>query len=146
MKQREKVVPLAEGRVLEVGAGDGLNLGYLDRSKVETVFGLDNSPELLGSAEDRARALGLDFRPMLLDAENIPLEDNSMDTVLVTCTLCSVSSMRDALSEMRRILKPGGRLVFCEHGAAPDRGVYRMQRAITPIWRRFAGNCQLEKG
>jgi ubiquinone/menaquinone biosynthesis C-methylase UbiE len=145
MKQREKVVPLCKGRVLEVGAGGGLNLAYYDRSEVETVFGLDNSPELLDSARDRAIGFGMDFRPMLLDAEKIALDDNSMDTVLVTYTLCSISNVASALDEMRRVLKPDGRLVFCEHGAAPDRRVLRLQHALTPIWRRLSGNCHLDR-
>ncbi len=145
MKQREKVVPLAEGRVLEIGAGGGLNLGHYDLEKVETLFGLDISPELLASAEGKAAALGLEFKPMLLSAEEIPLEDESMDTVMMTYTLCSIPDMQAALGEMRRVLKASGKLVFCEHGAAPDRGVQRFQRAVTPVWRRFAGNCHLDR-
>lgn len=145
MKQREKVVPLAEGRVLEVGAGGGLNLGFLDRGRVERVFGLDPSAELLASARDRAAALGVAFEPLLQEAAAIPLEDASVDTVLVTYTLCSIEDQHAALAEMRRVLRPGGRLIFCEHGAAPDRRVRRVQDALTPLWRKVAGNCRLNR-
>lgn len=145
MKQREKVVPLAEGRVLEIGAGGGLNLGFFDRSKVTTLFGLDTSETLLASAEKRAAGLGVAFKPLLFAADEIPLADNSVDSVLVTYTLCSVGNVRAALGEMRRVLRPGGRLIFCEHGAAPDDRVRRMQHLLTPIWRRLAGNCHLDR-
>lgn len=145
MKQREKVVPLAQGRVLEIGAGGGLNQGYFDKSKVSTVIGLDNSAELLASAEDRARRAGLPFEPLLMDAEDVPLATGSVDTVLVTYTLCSIENVRRALEEMRRVLKPDGRLIFCEHGAAPDPGVLRLQKGLTPVWRHLSGNCHLDR-
>ena len=145
MKQREKVVPLAEGRVLEVGAGGGLNLSYYDASKVKAVIGLDSSAELLATAEEKAQTVGISFEPMLVDAEYIPLEDNSVDTVLVTYTLCSIVDVRRALQEMRRVLTPNGHLIFCEHGAAPDRRVLRIQRGLTPIWRHVSGNCHLDR-
>ena len=145
MKQREKVAPLAKGRVLEVGAGGGLNLKYYDASKVKTVIGLDSSAELLSAAEERAKMVRIPFEPMLSDAESIPLEDNSVDTVLVTYTLCSIADVQRALLEMRRVLAPTGQLVFCEHGAAPDERVLRIQRAVTPIWKRVSGNCHLDR-
>jgi len=145
MKQRAKVVPRAEGRVLEVGVGSGLNLGYYDPARVTRVTGLDISPELLARAEARAQATALPFEPLLLDAQTIPLQDASVDTVLVTYTLCSIPDPMRALAEMRRVLIPGGRLLFCEHGLAPDAGVQRLQRAIGPVWKRIAGNCHLDR-
>jgi ubiquinone/menaquinone biosynthesis C-methylase UbiE len=145
MKQREKIVPLVEGRVLEVGAGGGLNLNYYDAKKVKTIVGLDSSAELLGAAEEKAKTVGISFEPMLADAEDIPLENNSVDSVLVTYTLCSIADVRRALTELRRVLTPTGHLVFCEHGAAPDRRVFRIQRALTPIWKHFSGNCHLDR-
>jgi ubiquinone/menaquinone biosynthesis C-methylase UbiE len=145
MKQREKIVPLAEGRVLEVGAGGGLNLQYYDASRVKTVIGLDSSPELLASAEKKAQAIGIPFEPCLVDAANVPLEDNSVDTVLVTYTLCSIPDVQNALLEMRRVLTSAGHLVFCEHGAAPDRRVLRLQKVLTPAWKYLAGNCHLDR-
>lgn len=145
MKQREKVVPLAAGRVLEVGAGGGLNLAYYDTSRVRAVIGLDSSPELLASTTENAKAVGVPFEPLLVDAESIPLGNDSVDTILVTYTLCSIADVQRALHEMRRILKPAGQLVFCEHGAAPDRRVLWMQRRLTPLWKRVAGNCHLDR-
>lgn len=145
MRQREKVVPLAEGRVLEIGAGGGLNLPFYDRDRVSMVLGLDLSPELLASAERKARETGLDFRPLLENAEAIPLEKAEVDCVVVTYSLCSVDHLNTALSEAWRVLKPGGALIFCEHGAAPDARVYRTQRWLTPLWKRIGGNCHLDR-
>ncbi len=145
MRQREKVVPLAEGRVLEIGAGGGLNLGFYDRDRIDTLLGLDISPELLDSARRRASSAGITFDPLLMDAETIPLDDNEVDCVLVTYSLCSIADVNKALQEMRRVLKPGGRLIFCEHGAAPDARVLKLQRGLTPVWKRLAGNCHLDR-
>jgi SAM-dependent methyltransferase len=119
-------VPLAEGRVLEVGIGSGLNLPFYAPGKVRHLWGLDPSKEVWALA-----------------AEEIPLDDNSADTVLVTYTLCTISGILAALGEMRRVLKQGGRLIFCEHGAAPDEGVRRWQNRLNPIWKRVAGGCNL---
>ena len=145
MKQREKIVPLAEGRVLEIGIGSGLNFPYLDASKVTHLFGLDTSAQLMEGAKRLAQKSQIDFEPLLLDAAQIPLEKNSVDTVLVTYSLCSIDALGSALGEMRRVLKPSGKLVFCEHGAAPDGAVNRWQKRITPIYRHFAGGCRLDR-
>jgi ubiquinone/menaquinone biosynthesis C-methylase UbiE len=144
-KQREKVVPLASGRVLEIGAGGGLNLPFYDRSKISEVLGLDISDPLLEQAQAQAKASGVPFVPIKLDAADIPLERNEVDTVLVTYSLCSIDDLGRALGEMRRVLKPSGRLIFCEHGAAPDASVRRVQNALTPVWRRVAGGCRLNR-
>lgn len=144
-RQRDKIVPLARGEVLEIGAGGGLNLRHYDRGAVARVRGLDISPELLRKAEAEAARLGVPFEPVLLDAATIPLEPASIDTVLVTYTLCSIDALSAALSEMRRVLKPGGQLIFCEHGAAPDHGVARVQRMVEPLWKPLAGGCHLTR-
>ncbi|MEX3011011.1 class I SAM-dependent methyltransferase [Hoeflea sp. TYP-13] len=145
MKQREKIVPLAKGRVLEIGVGGGLNLAYLDSSKVECVFGLDSSAALMEGALQKSGQLDIDFKPLLLDAAQIPLADDEIDTVLVTYTLCSIDALEAALFEMRRVLKPAGQLLFCEHGAAPDRNVNKWQKRLTPVWRRVGGGCRLDR-
>jgi len=132
-RQREKIVPLAEGRVLEIGVGSGLNLALYDRSRTDSIIGLDASEELMARALERARTSGVPFEPLLLDAKSIPLEDNAVDTVLVTYSLCSIDALGEALSEMRRVLKPAGRLLFCEHGLAPDAGVQKLQNRLTPV-------------
>ena len=144
-RQRELIVPEAEGRVLEIGIGSGLNLPYYDRSRVDHIFGLDVSPELMFRAHQRAEKTGVAFEPLILDAATIPLDDAAVDTVLVTYTLCSIPALQQALSEMRRVLKPGGRLLFSEHGAAPDPGVLKWQRRLTPLWKRIAGGCHLDR-
>jgi len=145
MKQREKIVPQAHGRVLEIGAGGGFNIAYYDRQKVSEVIGLDTSSSLMKSSSDAAAAAGLSFKPLILDAARIPLDDRDVDTVLVTYTLCSIDRLDDALGEMRRVLKPAGQLLFCEHGAAPDPAVLRWQKRLTPVWRRLAGGCRLDR-
>jgi ubiquinone/menaquinone biosynthesis C-methylase UbiE len=144
-RQREKIVPLAEGRVLEIGVGSGLNLAHYDSTKIDRVIGLDSSRALIDRALERARTTGIPFEPMLLDARSIPLDDDTVDTVLVTYALCSIDALDEALSEMRRVLKPTGKLLFCEHGLAPDPGVQRIQNSLTPVWKRVGGGCRLNR-
>lgn len=145
MRQREKVVPLAKGRVLEIGVGSGLNLPYYDVSKVTKLWALDPSPEMTKLAKRAARSLHLDVEFIDLPGEEIPLENNSVDTVLITYTLCTIPDTEPALREMARVLRAGGELVFCEHGAAPDSSVRRWQDRINPIWQRLGGGCHLNR-
>lgn len=147
-RQRQKVVPRAEGVVLEVGIGPGHNLGHYDASRVRRLIAIDPSPEMLERAERRLRSL--DSAPqnvelLLGSAEELRLADGEIDTVLLTYTLCSVPEPLVALREMRRVLRQSGRLLFCEHGAAPDAGVRRWQQRVTPLWRRLAGGCHLDR-
>jgi ubiquinone/menaquinone biosynthesis C-methylase UbiE len=144
-KQREKVVPLAEGRVLEIGVGSGLNLPHYDATKVTKIWGLDPSPEMTRMARQAARSSPIDVEFIDLPGDEIPLEDNSVDTVLLTYTLCTIPEGEAALRQMSRVLRPGGKLIFCEHGAAPDPSVRRWQDRINPIWQRFAGGCHLNR-
>ena len=141
---RGRVVPTAEGRVLEIGIGSGFNLPFYS-SNVQQVIGLDPSPKLLGMAR---RARGSDSRPLELieaSAEKIPLEDASIDTVVTTWTLCSIPDAAGALAEMRRVLKPGGRLLFVEHGRSPDPNVILWQNRLTPVWKCLGGGCHLNR-
>ena len=144
-EQREKVVPLARGRVLEIGIGTGLNLAYYDKAKVEQVVGLDPALDMHRLARKRMRSAGLDVELVGLSAERIPLGDAGFDTVLMTYTLCSIPDPVAALKEMRRMLKPGAKLVFCEHGAAPDPAVRRWQDRLTPLWSKIGGGCHLNR-
>jgi len=144
-RQREKVVPLARGRVLEVGIGSGLNLPYYDPSGVTKIWGLDPSEEMAELARRAARTSPLELEFILSGCEEIPLDNESCDTVLITYTLCTIPDAVEALREMARVLRPGGRLLFCEHGAAPDPGVLRWQRRVNPVWRRLAGGCNLDR-
>jgi ubiquinone/menaquinone biosynthesis C-methylase UbiE len=144
-KQREKIVPRAHGRVLEVGIGSGLNLAHYDRERVSALIGLDPSPELRRMAERRARAAGVAVEWLPLQAERIPLPAHSVDSIVVTYTLCTIDDPAAALVEMRRVLEPGGQLLFSEHGRAPEAKVARMQDRLTPYWQRFAGGCRLNR-
>lgn len=145
LKQRAKVVPHAEGRVLELGIGGGLNLAYYDPGKVSGVFGVDPSAELRAVAEAAPRPEGLAVEVREGEAERLPFEDMSFDTIVCTFTLCSVCTPAAALSEARRVLKPGGRFLFCEHGLAPDPDVSKWQRRIEPVWKRLFGGCHLTR-
>lgn len=142
---RAEWIPKATGDVLEVGIGSGLNLPfYTDR--VRRVYGLDPSPELRQMARERAADLPLQVEFMPQPAEStIPLPSGSIDTVVLTWTLCSVSDPRLALDEIRRAMKTDGRLVFIEHGSAPEVRVRNWQDQLTPLWRRLAGGCHLNR-
>ena len=144
-KQREKIVHLAEGDVLEVGFGSGLNLPFYDKEKVRKVYGLEPSAGMRRKAQPNVDASGLDVEFIDLPGEEIPLEPKSVNTVLVTFTLCSIDDAVTALEGMRRVLKPGGKLLFCEHGAAPDASVRRWQDRLNPGWKRFSGGCNMNR-
>lgn len=141
---RLRVVTAARGRVLEVGIGSGLNLPFYGPS-VEQVFGLDPSGELLALAERQNEASGRDLHLLKASADAIPLEDDTVDTAVMTWTLCSIPHATQALSEIRRVLKANGDLLFVEHGAAPDQGVAAWQDRITPVWKHIAGGCHLNR-
>ncbi|MDB9970941.1 class I SAM-dependent methyltransferase [Porticoccaceae bacterium] len=147
--QRGKVVPLAEGLVLEVGIGSGLNIPFYDAGKVDKVIGLDPSPELNEMAEKvvskTAAENGLGVEIILGSAEAMPFPDNHFDSVVITYTLCTIPDAESANLEIRRVLKPGGKLIFCEHGLAPDAGVAKWQGRIDPIWGKIAGGCHLNR-
>jgi SAM-dependent methyltransferase len=135
---RKRLLARAEGRVLEIGVGSGPNLRFYS-SRATEVFGLEPHPKL------RSLASAAGFRVLDGSAEAIPLESCSMDTVVTTWTLCSILNVETALREVRRVLKPSGRLLFVEHGLAPDIGVQRWQHRLTPIWSHFAGGCHLDR-
>lgn len=143
--QREKVVPKARGKVLEIGLGTGRNMPHYDPAKIDKIWGLDPALEFPRIARKRIEAAGLDVELLPLSAETIPREDASFDTVLVTYTLCSISDPLQALREMKRVLKPDGRLIYCEHGLAPDEKVRLWQRRLTPVWRKISGNCHMDR-
>jgi SAM-dependent methyltransferase len=145
MKQREKVVPLASGIVLEIGIGTGRNLPYYDPSKVERVIGLDPSEKSWQLAADRAAHVDFAVEFIGLPGEQIPLVDASVDTVLVTYALCTIPDPVTALHGMARVLRPGGSLFFCEHGRAPDEAVCKWQDRLNPFWRKILGGCNLNR-
>jgi len=145
LKQREKVVPHAEGRILEVGMGSAINLPFYDASRVEMVWGLEPSEGMRRKAAPRIADAPFPVEWLGLPGEEIPLDDDSADTVLLTFTLCTIPDFARALEQMRRVLKPGGRLLFAEHGAAPDESVRRWQDRLDPIWKRLAGGCHINR-
>ena len=143
MQLRKQLIPLAEGRVLEVGIGSGLNLPYYDSSV--QVTGLDPSLELQAYAREVAARHGRGVESLPVSGEDIPADDNSFDTVVMTWTLCTIPKPARALTEIKRVLKPGGRVVFAEHGMSPDADVLRWQQRINPVWKAVAGGCNLHR-
>ncbi|WOE76178.1 class I SAM-dependent methyltransferase [Alterisphingorhabdus coralli] len=145
MKRRSQIVPQARGKVLEFGAGGGINAQFYNPERIEHITGIDPSAELLDRARDNVAAAQLPMDLVGGVAEALPFENDSFDTVLITFTLCSVQDQAQALKEARRVLKPDGQLLFLEHGAAPDPGVHLWQRRVEPIWKRIAGGCHLTR-
>ena len=145
MKARSRIVPQASGDVLELGCGGGINMQFYAPERVNSFAGLDPSPALLDASRTAAQAKGMvaDIRGGV--GEAMPFADASFDTVLVTFTLCSVDDQAQVLREMRRVLRPGGKVLFLEHGSAPDESVRKWQRRIEPIWSRIGGNCHLTR-
>ena len=141
---RQRIGLAASGRVLEVGIGSGLNLPFY-AGPIDRVIGVDPSPELLRFAEKRASQASVPIELLRGDGEALPIEDRSIDTAVVTFTLCTVCNPAATLGEVRRVLKPGGRLLFAEHGRAPEASVARWQDRITPVWKHVAGGCHLNR-
>lgn len=145
LEQREKVVPEARGRVLEVGMGSAINLPFYDVDKVEMVWGLEPSEGMRRKAAPRIADAPFPVEWLGLPGEEIPLEDDSADTVLLTFTLCTIPDFAKALAQMKRVLKPGGRLLFAEHGASPDPALRKWQDRWNPLWKRVAGGCHINR-
>ena len=143
--QREKIVPLAEGTVLDVGIGSGLNIPYYNKSKIKYLYGLDPSIELLNLAKPLAKKNELEIEFLECGAEAIPLPNDSIDTVVITYTLCTIPDTQLSNQEIMRVLKPNGKLLFCEHGLAPDINIAKWQKRINPIWNKIAGGCNLNR-
>ena len=144
-KQRKKTVPLATGRVLEIGMGSGLNLPFYDSSRVEFVWGLEPCDKMRKMAKKRARQVPFDVVFIEQGCENIPLEPDSADTILITYTLCTIPDAVNAIKEARKILKSDGKLIFCEHGRAPDKNILAWQNRMNPIWKQLGGGCNLNR-
>ena len=140
-RQRAKVVPLATGDVVEIGIGSGLNLPHYDPAKVTSVTGVDPDAALWEMAGDRVQACDFPVTHIPLSGERIALPDDSADTVVITYALCTIPDPVSALREAARLLRPGGAILFTEHGLAPDMKTARWQRRIDPVWSRIAGGC-----
>ena len=141
-KQRAKIIPLAKGRVLEVGIGSGLNLPHYNPAQVERVIGVDPDDHIWTRSQRRRNTADFPVERIGLSGENIPMESDSVDTVVITYSLCTIPDPVQALREMRRILKSDGEILFCEHGRAPDHNIAKWQKRIDPFWSKLAGGCQ----
>ena len=143
--QRKKIVPFAKGDVLEIGIGSGLNLPFYDLDQINKIWGLDPSEELNSMAKKVARDIDIDVDLIIGGAEEIPLPENSIDTILLTYTLCTIPKVKDSIKEIERVLKPSGSMLFCEHGLAPDEKVAKWQQRLNPYWKKIAGGCNLNR-
>ena len=144
-RQRVKIVPRARGRVLELGIGGGLNLAFYDPARVQSVTGVDPSEGLRRLALAAPRPASLQVEILAGEAEALPFDSGSFDSVVCTFTLCSVHTPAAVLSEARRVLKPTGALLYSEHGLSPGPKVQRWQRRIGPFWTPLAGGCHLTR-
>ena len=145
MKARSKIVPQARGEVLEIGMGSGLNLSFYDAKKVSSIVGVDPAAQMQTLARQRAADIRIPVEMIAADVQGIHAETNRFDTIVMTFTLCSIDDPIAALQEMARVLKPEGRLLFIEHGLAPDTSVERWQHRLTPFWKPMAGGCHLDR-
>ena len=143
--QRQKVVPLAKGKVLDIGIGSGLNIPFYNSDKIDKVIGIDPSHELIELAKELANDSKASIELVIGSAESIPYPDNFFDTVLVTYTMCTIPNVAIANKEMWRVLKDDGRLIFCEHGLAPDKKILKWQNRIDLFWGKIAGGCHLNR-
>ena len=143
--QRKKIVPEASGTILEIGIGSGLNIPYYQKSRVNKVIGLDPSEQLCKMAKKTANDNNLSIDFLVNGAEEIELPSNSIDTILLTYTLCSIPEPYIALKEIMRVMKSDGRILFCEHGIAPDEVVQKWQNRINPIWGKLFGGCNINR-
>jgi ubiquinone/menaquinone biosynthesis C-methylase UbiE len=141
---RERVLSQAQGRVLEIGIGSGLNLP-LYGPRVDAILGLDPAARLIAMAQDAANRSKIPVTLINASAQAIPIDRGSIDTLVTTWTLCSIPDAGAALQEMRRVLKPGGQLLFVEHGSAPEEKVRKWQNRLTPVWKRIGGGCHLNR-
>ena len=144
-EQRQKIVPLAQGVIVELGMGSGLNMPFYDADKVVKLIGIDPSNALMNKAHASAKTMPFDVDLHIVGAENIPLEDKSVDTVLVTYSFCTIPDNVSAVHEARRILKPGGRLLFSEHGLSDKTSTAKWQNRLNSLWGKVAGGCHLNR-
>ena len=143
--QRKKVVPLAEGKILEVGIGSGLNLPFYEKSKIEEIWGIDPSEELNSMAKKVAIEEDMNVKFITSSAEDIPFPNNYFDTVLITYTMCTIPNVLQANEEIKRVLKSSGKMIFCEHGVSPDENIKKWQKRLNSIWSKIAGGCNINR-
>ncbi|NOY65793.1 MAG: class I SAM-dependent methyltransferase [Gammaproteobacteria bacterium] len=144
-ERRQSILHHAKGTVLDIGMGSGTNLPFLKTPDIKHIFGLEPSERLRHKAMINADKLDLRIEPISNGAEDIPLEKHSVDTAILTFTMCTIPDIDKALKEINRVLKPGGQLLFCEHGRAPDENILRWQNRLNPVWKKIAGGCNLNR-
>ncbi len=144
-KQRQKVIPKAKGKVLEIGIGSGLNLPFYNPEKVSSLTAIDPSEEIWKLNQYHMERLEFDFEFVKAYAEELPFKEKKFDTVVITYALCTIKDTTKALGEIRRVLKPEGKLLFSEHGLAPDKSIEFWQNTINPVWKSVGGGCNLNK-
>jgi len=142
---RQRIVPLAQGKVLEIGVGPGVNFVHYDPGKVNKVYALEPNPGMLRKAEEQRRRARLDIEFLDLPGERIPLADASVDTVVSTFTLCTIPGVLEAIQSVGRVLKPGGKFIFFEHGLSPDPPVQRWQKRAEPLFRWAFEGCHVTR-
>ena len=142
---RQRILPLAEGRILEIGVGPGVNFVHYDPAKVSKVYALEPNPGMIRMAEQQRRRTGLDVEFLDLPGERIPLEDGSVDTVVSTFTLCTIPGVVEAIRGIRRVLRPGGKFIFFEHGLSPDPRVRRWQEWSEPLFHLAFEGCHVTR-
>ena len=143
--QRAKVVPLAQGQVLELGIGTGLNVKHYDAARVSKVIGIDPSEESWQLAQRVVQQSGVAIEYRIGSAEDIPLATDSIDTAVITYTLCTIPDPTRALAEVVRVLRPGGRVLVAEHALAPDASVAKWQNRVNGFWGKMAGGCHINR-
>ena len=143
--QRRKVVPLAKGNILEIGIGSGLNIPFYETEGINKIWGIDPSEELISMAKNQIRNGAPDIELIVSKAEEIDFEDAFFDTILMTYTMCTIANLSDAFTELKRVMKPTGKLIFCEHGLPPDKNVVKWQNRINTFWPKISGGCNINK-
>lgn len=145
MRQRNKIVPLAKGNILEIGIGSGLNLPFYQSKNIKSLTAIDPSKELWKRNHINTQKLPFKFEFINAFSENIPLENNSFDTIVITYTLCSIKDLQKTFEEIKRVIKPSGNVLFCEHGKAPEKAIQKYQNIVNPIWKNIGGGCNLNR-
>jgi len=144
-KKRAQIIPRVHGRVLEIGIGSGLNFDFYNFDKVTEVIGVDPAVSSLAIAKSRAKDLNSKISFIETSAESIDLESSSFDSAVIGYSLCTIPEPMEALTEAYRLLKPSGSLFFMEHGLAPEPNIQKWQHRITPVWKKIAGGCNLNR-
>lgn len=144
-EKRRQLIPFAQGRVLEIGMGSALNLPFYNPNNVELIWGLEPSSKMRDLAKENINKSPINVKWLEFDEDEIQLENNSIDTAVLTYTLCTIPNWKEALKQIHRVLKPSGKLIFSEHGAAPDANVLKWQRRLTPVWKKISGGCHLNR-